>query len=83
MKRFPLSTLHNHISAPRSNFDMVDTDSESSHRALFVETNAASDLPERTLYRVVTRCCIRKVESIQPSIHASVSPLPRPGANHT
>ena len=33
---------------------MVDTDSESSHRALFVETNAASDLPERTLYRVVT-----------------------------
>ena len=54
MKRFPLSTLHNHISAPRSNFDMVDTDSESSHRALFVETNAASDLPERTLHRVVT-----------------------------
>ena len=33
---------------------MVDTDSESSHRALFVETNAVSDLPERTLYRVVT-----------------------------
>ena len=54
MKRFPISTLRGNISAPRSNFDMVDTDSESSHRALFVETNAASDLPERTLYRVVT-----------------------------
>ena len=55
MKRFPLSTLRGHISAPRSNFDMVDTDSESSHQALFIQTKFASDLPECILNYVVSR----------------------------
>ena len=55
MKRFPLSTLRGHISAPRSNFDMVDTDSECSHQALFIQTKFASDLPECILNHVVSR----------------------------
>ena len=55
MKRFPLSTLRGHISAPRSNFDMVDTDSESSHQALFIQTKFASDLSECILNHVVNQ----------------------------
>ena len=55
LKRFPISTSRGNISAPRSNFDMVDTDSESSHRALFVKTKFASDLLACTLNHVVSR----------------------------
>ena len=72
MKRFPLSTLRGHISAPRSNFDMVDTDSECSHQALFIQTKFASDLPECILNHVVSQVyscagahCLNLTEIVQ------------------
>ena len=46
---------------------MVDTDSESSHQALFIQTKFASDLPECILNHVVSHLFIFHLASMEAS----------------